>query len=45
MSKIKKQKITSELRFPEFKNTGEWEMNTVDNLCDVLEGVLFLKRT
>lgn len=32
----KKKKLIPELRFPEFKNEGEWEIDTVDNLVSTI---------
>ena len=31
----KDKKLVPELRFPEFRNDGEWNIETVDELCDI----------
>ncbi|KYH04719.1 hypothetical protein A1704_15230 [Chryseobacterium cucumeris] len=43
MMKNKKQKLVPELRFPEFKNAGEWKMKTVNDLCNAFRGSTFSK--
>lgn len=35
---MSKDKLIPELRFPEFKNEGEWEDKTLINICDITNG-------
>lgn len=35
---MSKEKLIPELRFPEFKNEGEWEIKTLSGICDITNG-------
>jgi type I restriction enzyme S subunit len=35
---MSKEKLIPELRFPEFKNEGEWEENTLSDVCEITNG-------
>ena len=36
--KANKNKLIPDLRFPEFKNDGEWEDKILENICDITNG-------
>lgn len=38
MSKNSENKLVPELRFPEFRNDGEWKENKLDDLCKFVRG-------
>jgi type I restriction enzyme S subunit len=42
MSTETKNKLVPRLRFPEFKNSGEWEVDIVGNVFDLIDGFSFL---
>jgi len=36
---MSKEKLIPELRFPEFRNDGDWKVKTIDDLCDILNNI------